>query len=134
MCEKDKGIEAYEEQVILAALQSVYKLANGGDSPIVEGAYVTCNQSLYFLNDKIMAYAGVKNYDTCNGAVGLRESDIVLKPDTFGLCKVTEEACKPEIEEGKWQECDQAHRVNGEPGVTMNSYMVLGNCETSSQS
>ncbi len=110
---------------IEAAVKYAYALAEDENSPIVEGAYVTCNQSLSALpGEPIRAYAGLKNYTTCNGAIGLGEEDIVLKPESLGVCRVMGEACKPDIEGNKWQECDSDHTVNGKPGVTLNSYMV----------
>lgn len=110
---------------IETALKYAYALVEDDNSPIVEGAYVTCNQSMsVFLDEPISAYASAENNNTRNGAAGLRATDIVLKPETLGVCKVSGEACKPDIEGSKWQECDEAHRISGEAGVTMNSYMV----------
>ena len=124
MSEKNEKIIAYEEQKVSAVLQNVYKLVEENNSTIVEGAFVTCNQALDLPNAQIRSYVGVKNYNTRNGAAGLRESDIKLYPKAFGVCKVLSEACEPEIEGKKWQECDQTHRINGEASVTLNSYMV----------
>ncbi len=125
MGEKDEDIEVYGKNKVSVALQYAYVLAEEGNSPIVEGAYVTCNQSISnFPGEPVMVYAGVENYNKCNGASGLKESDIVLRPEAFGVCKVTREACQPEIEGKKWQECDLTNSLNGEPDVTMNSYMV----------
>ncbi len=99
MGEKDEDIEVYGKNKVSVALQYAYVLAEEGNSPIVEGAYVTCNQSISnFPGEPVMVYAGVENYNKCNGASGLKESDIVLRPEAFGVCKVTGEACQMEIE------------------------------------
>lgn len=110
---------------IEAALNYGYALTENGNSPIVESALVTCNQSIIVpLDGPYKAYAAAENNNTRNGAAGLRATDIVLKPESFGVCKVSGEACKPEIEGNKWQECDETHRISGEASVTMDSYMV----------
>lgn len=115
----------FEMSEIEAALNYGYALTENGNSPIVESALVTCNQSIIVpLDGPYKAYAAAENNNTRNGAAGLRATDIVLKPESFGVCKVSGEACKPEIEGNKWQECDETHRISGEASVTMDSYMV----------
>lgn len=110
---------------IVKAVRYAYELAENINSPIVESACVTCNQSFStFLGEPIRVYVGLNNYTTCNGAKGLGEEDILMEPETLGSCRVSGDACKPDIEGNKWQECDSDHKVNGKPGVTMNSYMV----------
>ena len=71
---------------IVEAINYAYQLAENGNSPVVEGAYVTCNQSLsVFLDEPIRAYASAENNNTRNGAAGLRATDIALKPETLGV-------------------------------------------------
>ena len=56
----------------------------------MESAVVTCNQSyVVFPSEPYKAYAAAENNNTRNGAAGLRATDIVLKPESFGVCKVS---------------------------------------------
>lgn len=124
MGEKDNKITAYDEKRVSVVSENAYILVEENNLPIVEKAFVTCNQSVAFADQKIKICVSAESNNVTNGASGLRESDIALKPERFGLCYVTEEQCEPEIEGKKWQACDQTHRINGEASVTMNSYMV----------
>lgn len=124
MGEKDNKITAYDEKRVSVVSENAYILVEENNLPIVEKAFVTCNQSVTFADQKIKICVSAESNNVTNGASGLRESDIALKPERFGLCYVTEEQCEPEIEGKRWQACDQTHRINGEASVTMNSYMV----------
>ena len=93
------------------------------DYPLVEKALVSCTSS-DSMDTVVEVRRSVKNYNQYNGAIGLRESDIKLTPETFGNCSCSEEKCCPDILNLKWENCDQTHRINGEAGVTMDSYMV----------
>lgn len=125
---KNEKIDVFHTEEIIKALLYGCRSVTEIDLPIVEGACVICNQSISGpLLEQGRAFATVENNNKYNGASGLRESDIVLEPESFGICSVTGELCKPDIEGEKWQGCDPDHSINDEPRVTMNSYMVCLN-------
>jgi hypothetical protein len=123
MGDKEKESAAYDEQSVINAIQQSYKLVEGNDSQVVEKAFVFCNRAVSLMNT-VRVYISAEHNNERNGAAGLRESDIELNPESFGVCEVISGRCMPEIEGNKWQECDQTQKINGEAGVTINSYMV----------
>lgn len=62
--------------------------------------------------------------DERNGGLGLRETDIKLVPNTFGVCKLFMGPCLPAILGSRWNGCDGGNLIGGQPSVNMSSYMI----------
>lgn len=123
MGDKEKDSATYDEQSVINAIRQAYKLVEGINSQVVEKAVVFCNRAVSFM-DTARVYALSESNNSRNRAGGLRESDILLSPESFGVCILDAGKCIPEVEDQKWQECDQIQKINGEACVTMDSYMI----------
>lgn len=96
------------------------------ENPIVVNAIVQCSK-MQNANAKTFISADLSTCNERNGETGIRDIDITMMPNTFGMCRELQGICHPEIEEARWQGCDEGSTINGRPGVTMFSYMICTN-------
>ena len=73
---------------------------------------------------KVKVMASALSGDERNGGLGLRETDIKLVPNTFGVCKLFMGPCLPAILGSRWNGCDGGNLIGGQPSVNMSSYMI----------
>lgn len=93
------------------------------ENPTVVSAVVQCA----CMADKetvVRVVASAPAADERNGGLGLRELDIKLVPNTFGVCKELRKPCHPVIMGGRWKGCDSSNLIEGMPSVNMSSYMI----------
>lgn len=93
------------------------------ENPVVEGAWVQCSAAL---NPNAKVYAtisSISGYDSRNGNLALRNTDITFFPSTFGMCKCQNRYCMPLIE-GMWKSVNPYNTLTGCPSIMMISYMV----------
>ncbi len=113
------GIKIMDMRTILEKLKE--KEAQEKGNSVVEYVQVECTK----MKDKAVVVKIQSNSDTSeerNGNKPLVETDILLQPGTFGFCD-NEEVCKPDIGENRWYQCDNKNEINGQPSVTMTSFM-----------
>ncbi len=93
------------------------------ENPVVISAEVRCP---YAKNKdaKVKVMASALSGDERNGGLGLRETDIKLVPNTFGICKLSMGPCLPAILGSRWKGCDVGNLIGGQPSVNMSSYMI----------
>ncbi len=92
-------------------------------NPIVANAIVKCSK-MQNANAKAFAFTNTSTYDERNGGSGIRDADIIMIPNTFGICKENQTICRPMVEDAQWQECDAQSKISGNSSVTMLSYMM----------
>lgn len=99
------------------------ELAAPDENPVVISAEVRCP---YAKNKdaKVKVMASALSGDERNGGLGLRETDIKLVPNTFGVCKLFMGPCLPAILGSRWKGCDVGNLIGGQPSVNMSSYMI----------
>ena len=99
------------------------KLTVPNENPVVISAEVRCP---YAKNKdaKVKVMASALSGDERNGGLGLRETDIKLVPNTFGICKLSMGPCLPAILGSRWKGCDVGNLIGGQPSVNMSSYMI----------
>ncbi len=99
------------------------KLTVPNENPVVISAEVRCP---YAKNKdaKVKVMASALSGDERNGGLGLRETDIKLVPNTFGVCKLFMGPCLPAILGSRWNGCDGGNLIGGQPSVNMSSYMI----------
>ena len=99
------------------------ELAAPDENPVVISAEVRCP---YAKNKdaKVKVMASALSGDERNGGLGLRETDIKLVPNTFGICKLSMGPCLPAILGSRWKGCDVGNLIGGQPSVNMSSYMI----------
>ncbi len=99
------------------------ELAAPDENPVVISAEVRCP---YAKNKdaKVKVMASALSGDERNGGLGLRETDIKLVPNTFGVCKLFMGPCLPAILGSRWNGCDGGNLIGGQPSVNMSSYMI----------
>ena len=98
------------------------------ENPIVVNAIVQCSK-MQNANAKTFIFADSSSCNERNGETVIRDIDIIMVPNTFGICEKLQGVCHPVIEDAKWQGCDEGNMINGSPGVTMLSYMICTNGE-----
>lgn len=99
------------------------ELAAPDENPVVISAEVRCPYAKN-KNAKVKVMASALSGDERNGGLGLRETDIKLVPNTFGVCKLFMGPCLPAILGSRWNGCDGGNLIGGQPSVNMSSYMI----------
>lgn len=99
------------------------KLTVPNENPVVISAEVRCPYAKN-KNAKVKVMASALSGDERNGGLGLRETDIKLVPNTFGVCKLFMGPCLPAILGSRWNGCDGGNLIGGQPSVNMSSYMI----------